>query len=164
MINALENTEQVSSRIWTIMVESGQDDFYSAGMFTDENLALSALADLSQRLEEENSIHSDYASNRISARLVSHPVYASAPQYHMLYTVTMLKSPRALDDWMTFRVRKELHTTTSLFEYARTNDAVARLVNDPTKAFRDEAMSDDEMQEFVTFDPDNLTFATELPV
>lgn len=162
MINALENTEQVSSRIWTIMVESGQDDFYSVGMFTDENLALSALADLSERLEEENSIHSDYASNRISARLVSHPVYVSAPQYHMLYTVTMLRN--ASKEWVTFQVRRELHTTTSLLEYAQTNKTVAQLVNNPTQAFRDEAMSDDELQEFVTFDPDNLTFATELPV
>lgn len=143
------------------MVESGQDDFYSAGTFTDENLALAALADLSHRLEEENEIHSDYASNRISARLISQPVYASAPHYHMLYTVTMLRN--ASKDWVTFRLRKELHTTTSLLEYAGNNAAVAQLVNNPTSAFRDNFVSDHEMQEFVTFDPDNLTFASGLP-
>jgi CRISPR/Cas system CSM-associated protein Csm5 (group 7 of RAMP superfamily) len=163
MTNALENTELVSSRIWTIMVESGQDDFYVAGIFTDENLALSALADLSQRLEEENNIHSDYVSNRISARLVSHPVHDSTPQYHMLYTVTMLRNPSNLEEWITFHVRRELHTTTSLLEYAQNNKVVAQLVNNPTRAFRDDAISDGEMQEFVTFDPDNITFATELP-
>lgn len=161
MTNALENTELVSSRIWTIMVESGQDDFYNAGTFTDENLALTALADLSQRLEEENNIHSDYASNRISARLVSQPVYASAPQYHMLYTVTMLRN--ASKEWVTFQVRRELHTTTSLMEYAQTRQVVAQLVSNPTRAFRDDAFSDSEVQEFVTFDPDNITFATDLP-
>lgn len=144
------------------MVESGHDGFYSAGVFTDENLALSALADLSERLEEENNIHSDYAFNRISARLVSHPVYATAPQYHMLYTVTMLGN--ASKEWVTFQVRRELHTMTSLLEFAQSNKTVAQLLNNPTRAFRDEAMSDNEAQEFVTFDPDNLTFATELPV
>lgn len=163
MTNALDNTELISSRIWTIMVESGQDDFYIAGVFTDETLARTTLADLSQRLEDEHDIHSDYHSNRITARLVSHPVYASAPQYQMLYTVTMLKDPSSQKGWMTLNVRKELHTTTSLFEYAQQNAAVASLLNNPNRAFKDEAFSDDEMQEFVTFDPDNLTFASELP-
>lgn len=164
MTNALENTELVSSHIWTIMVSSGQDDSYVAGVFTDENLAISTLADLSQRLDEERDIHSsDYSVNRVSARLVSHPVFTAAPQYHMLYTVTMLRSPNANTAWMTFHVRRELHTTTSLFEYAETNAAVAQLVNNPTLPFRDDSISDDEMQEFVTFDPDNVTFALDLP-
>lgn len=163
MTNPLENTELVTSRIWTIMVESGQDDFYIAGVFTDEALALATLADLKERLEAEHDIHSEYHSNRISARLVSHPVYAAAPQYHMLYTVVMLREARGQKDWMTLNVRKELHTTTSLFEYAQHNAAVASLLNNPTRAFKDEAFSGDDIQEFVTFDPDNLTFAAELP-
>lgn len=146
------------------MVESGQDDSYIAGVFTDENLALSTLADLSRRLEEECDIHSyDYSTNRISARLVSHPVYTAAPQYHMLYTVTMLRNPNDHEKWITFHVRRELHTTTSLFEYAKMNSAVSFLLENPTVAFRDDSISDDEMQEFVTFDPDNVTFASELP-
>jgi hypothetical protein len=163
MTNNMENVELVDSHIWTIMVESGQDDFYTAGVFTDENLALSALADLSQRLEEENRIHSEYSSNRISARLVSHPIYAAMPQYQMLYTVHTLPDTNSAQGRVTFLVHKELHTTTSLFEYARTSQAVSFLLENPTKAFFDDSASDEEMKVYVTFDPDNVTFASGIP-
>ena len=159
MTDTLENNDLISSRIHTVVISHGFDESYVAGVFTDENLAQSYCAELAQRLEGEDTAHSNYPFSRISVRLVSHPVYDTVPKSYILHIVTMVRNPSDLQEWVPLMARREIHTMTSLLDCAQTNAALAQLIANPAMAFRDESISNDEMQEFLTFDPDNIVLS-----